>query len=95
MSHKLTCGSRAQVWHGTAKKTCGGLTKKQLMKNKHGRIVSRRKHDIGKKRIRHLKELGYVAKPGKFKLLSRTRGTRKKRGGDGNPITDVGQNLFT
>ena len=35
-----TFGSRAQVMHGTAMKTPGGLTKKNLLKNKHGRIVS-------------------------------------------------------
>ena len=35
-----TFGSRAQVMHGTAMKTSGGLTKKNLRKNKHGRIVS-------------------------------------------------------
>ena len=36
----ITVGSRAQVMHGTAMKTSGGLTKKNLRKNKHGRIVS-------------------------------------------------------
>ena len=35
-----TFGSRAQVMHGTAMKTSGGLTKKNLRMNKHGRIVS-------------------------------------------------------
>jgi hypothetical protein len=59
-----TIGTRAQVWHGTAKKTPGGLTKINLMKNKHGRIVSKRKHASGKKTIKHLKSLGYVAKKG-------------------------------
>ena len=29
-------GSRAQVWHHTAFKTPGGLTRKGLLKNKHG-----------------------------------------------------------
>ena len=41
MTHQQTIGTRAQVWHGTAKKTSGGLTKAALMMNKHGRIVSR------------------------------------------------------
>jgi hypothetical protein len=50
-----TTGTRAQVWHGTAKKTSGGLTKQQLMMNKHGRIISRKKHALGKKTIKHLK----------------------------------------
>jgi DVNP family len=38
-----TVGSRAQVMHGTAVKTAGGLTKKDLKYNKNGRIVSRKK----------------------------------------------------
>jgi len=62
-----TTGSRAQVWHGTAKKTSGGLTKSNLMKNKHGRIVSKKKHASGKKTIKNLRKLGYVAKKGQFK----------------------------
>ena len=36
-------GSRAEVFHGKALKTSGGLYKKALTKNKHGRIVSLKK----------------------------------------------------
>lgn len=79
-----TIGTRAQVWHGTAKKTSGGLTKNHLMKNKHGRIVSKRKHASGKKTIKHLRKLGYVAKKGQFKLFHKGHKghkSRKMRGG--------------
>ena len=77
-----TTGTRAQVWHGTAKKTPGGLMKQQLMMNKHGRIVSKKKHALGKKTIKNLKKLGYVAKKGEFKLFRKhsTR-NRKMKGG--------------
>ena len=76
----ITVGSKAQVWHNTAKKTVGGLTKKDLMKTKRGRIVSRRKHALGQKRIKTLRRLGFIAKKGQFKLFG--KGTRKaKRGG--------------
>lgn len=75
-----TIGTRAQVWHGTAKKTSGGLTKTHLMKNKHGRIVSRKKHASGKKSIKHLKKLGYVAKKGQFKLFRKGK-SKKMKGG--------------
>ena len=34
-------GTRAEVWHGSARMTKGRLTKKDFVKNKHGRIVSR------------------------------------------------------
>lgn len=81
-----TFGSKAQVWHGTAKKTSGGLTKSDLMKNKHGRIVSRRKHSLGKKSIKHLRKLGYIAKKGKFTLFHKGRKSRKMRGGTGAPM---------
>ena len=36
-------GSRAEVWHGKANFTSGRLTKKDLHKNKLGRIVSKKK----------------------------------------------------
>ena len=80
-------GSRAQVWHGTAYKTAGGLTRKDLFYNKHGRIVSRAKHNTAK-RERRLQKHGYTARKGKFgavKMASngRRRGhskTKKKRG---------------
>jgi len=81
-----TFGSKAQVWHGTAKKTSGGLTKGDLMKNKHGRIVSRRKHTMGKKSIKHLRKMGYIAKKGKFTLFHKGHKSRKMRGGTGAPM---------
>ncbi len=82
-----TFGSKAQVWHGTAKKTTGGLSKSDLMKNKHGRIVSRRKHNMGKKSIKHLRKMGYIAKKGKFTLFHKGhKGSRKMRGGVGSPM---------
>jgi hypothetical protein len=64
-------GTKAQVFHGTAARTPGGLTRKDLMKTKAGRIVSRRKHAAGIKAIRRLKKLGFVAKKGTFKLFSK------------------------
>jgi hypothetical protein len=76
-----TTGSKAQVWHGTAKHTSGGLTKNNLMKNKHGRIVSKKKHSLGKKSIKNLKKLGYIAKKGQFKLFHKKGRSRKMRGG--------------
>lgn len=87
-----TNGSRAEVWHGTAKKTSGGLTKSNLMKNKHGRIVSRRKHASGKKSIKHLEKLGYKAKKGHFTLFRKGhKGSRKMRGGTGSPMEMMGK----
>ena len=70
-------GSKAEVFHGTARHTSGGLTKKDLVKTKRGRIVSRRKQAAGKKAILRLRKAGYVAKKGKFTLFTK----KSKRGG--------------
>jgi hypothetical protein len=81
-----TFGSRAEVWHGTAKKTSGGLTKKHLMMNKHGRIVSRKKHFSAKKEKRLVKA-GYITRKGHFGFIKKDsikrskRSSKKKRGG--------------
>ena len=75
-------GSRAQVMNGTAHHTKGGLTKKSLMYNKHGRIVSRKKHNMGKKTIKHLYKLGYKPKKGVFSLFRKGhKKSKKMRGG--------------
>ena len=82
--HVPAVGTKAQVFHGTAKHTSGGLKKSDLVQNKHGRIVSRRKQAAGRKALRHLRAAGYTAKKGKFVLFrktgrkSRRRSTRRK-----------------
>ena len=80
----MTVGSRAQVWHGTAEKTAGGLEKKDLFQNKHGRIVSRKMHLTAKKNKRLLKA-GYGTIKGKFGAVKldkkRKTRSRKMRGG--------------
>ena len=40
---------RMRVWKGELKKTTGGLRKQDLMKNKRGKIVSRKKSEAAKK----------------------------------------------
>lgn len=90
--HIQTTGTRAQVWHGTAKHTSGGLTKMALMQNKAGRIVSRAKHNTAKREMRLVK-FGYGTKKGEFGFVklgshkkrrgSKRRGSRKMRGGAG------------
>ena len=65
---ELLNGSRAQVHHGTAYKTSGGLQKKHLLKNKHGRFVSKKKHETAKKEKR-LEKHGFFAMKGKFGMV--------------------------
>jgi flagellar biosynthesis GTPase FlhF len=47
-------GSKEEVYNGLALKTSGGLTKDQLIENSKGKIVSKAKHDLGKKAFGHL-----------------------------------------
>ena len=80
MGHTKAVGSRAEVWHGNAKHTSGGLTKAKLFKNKNGRIVSRKKHETAKKEKR-LQKHGYFAKKGKFGYVHKSgkKHTRRRR----------------
>tara|TARA_Y100000816_G_scaffold262197_1_gene219730 strand:- start:696 stop:1022 length:327 start_codon:yes stop_codon:yes gene_type:complete len=86
---QLLKGSRAQVWHGTAYQTKGELKKDHLMMNKHGRVVSKKKHNTAKKEKR-LEKHGFFTKKGKFGFVKKsskhsrtssrkTRKTRKHR----------------
>ena len=87
----LAVGSRAQVWHGTAKATGygrKGLRKHQLKKNKHGRIVSRRMSKTAKRQDR-LGRAGWKTRKGVFGSYhvdqGRTRKRRRRRRRRGRP----------
>jgi DVNP family len=69
----MKVGSRAQVMHGTALKTAGGLRKADLKYNKAGRIVSRAKSARARKDKR-LQKAGYHTRKGVFGHV--------KKGGD-------------
>jgi len=81
-SYEKLTGSRAQVWHGTALKTSGGLKKSDLMQNKAGRIVSKAKHSTAKKEKRLVKH-GYGTRKGHFGAVKLSGKSRKMRGGTG------------
>ncbi len=76
--HVSRIGSRAQVMHGTAHHTTGGLTKNDLKMNKWGRIVSRAKSSKAKKENR-LSKMGYKTQKGKFGVVK--TGKKTRRGG--------------
>lgn len=88
-SYEMLIGSRAQVHHGTAYKTPGNLTKSDIMMNKHGRIVSVKKHHTAK-REKRLVKAGYITRKGVFgsvkngssrsRSKSRSRGKTRSRG---------------
>ena len=78
--YKELMGSRLKVWNKTAYKTSGGLTRKNLMRNKHGRIVSLAKHRTEKKGNR-LRKHGYGAVKGKFGYVKISRSKSHRGGG--------------
>ena len=73
-----TFGSRAEVFHGNAKKTKYGLTKAGLIKNKHGEIVSRKK-SIAAKKEKRLEKYGYFTKKGVFGYVKRDTKVNKSK----------------
>ena len=77
-AHIKAVGSKAEVFHGTAKHTSGGLKKKDLVKTRKGRIVSRKKQLAGRKAIKRLFALGYKPKKGKFSLMRKSMSKGKK-----------------
>lgn len=85
LSIMKTEGTRAEVMHGTAQRTSGGLTKNDLKYNKSGRIVSKKKSQQAKKEKR-LEKAGYKTKKGEFgsfyvsptKKRSKKKGSKKK-----------------
>lgn len=83
-TYETLIGTRAQVWHGTAFKTTGGLTKSDLIKNKSGRIVSKTKHNTAK-REKRLVKAGFLTKKGHFGFIKdkKHRRTKKHKGGSG------------
>ena len=93
MNPKKTVGSRAQVMHGNAKKTSGGLTKSQLKYNKQGKIVSK-KASSAAKRNNNLVKSGWITKKGVYgafkKSPKRHRGhlhvTKTSLKNKGNPV---------
>jgi hypothetical protein len=73
-------GSKAQVFHGNATHTSGGLKKADLVKNKHGRIVSKKKQAAGFKSLQYLIKAGYEPIKGTFGHGGKKAKKAKKEG---------------
>jgi hypothetical protein len=72
-------GSRAEVMHGTAKKTSGGLTSRQLKYNNSGRIVSRSKSSSAAKSFGSVKAAFKEGAAKPFRKKRSRKGSKKKR----------------
>merc|ERR1711929_50304 len=55
-------GAKARVFRGQKAKTSGGLRKSSLIKNKHGRVVSKKAHAHGKKAYRNVAKFANAVK---------------------------------
>jgi len=73
----LRVGSRAQVMHGNAKMTGGGLRKNDLTYNKAGKIVSKKMSKMAKKEMR-LQKAGYITTKGVFGVKKMSGGGKEK-----------------
>lgn len=68
MSFEMTIGSRAQVWHGKAHHTAGGLVKSELLQDpKTGRIKSKAAVRAAKLRLKNNPRLREVLQSHQFK----------------------------
>ena len=68
---------KREVWEGKRSKTASGLKRKDLMKNKDGKIVSKKQHKRGQELYRMMKKEGRLAEP--FQKKSKSKSKRSKR----------------
>ena len=66
------------VWSGEKKKTKSGLTKKDLMLNKHGKVVSKKQYKKGQELYKMMKKEGRLAEPFQKKSKSKSKKRSKK-----------------
>jgi len=88
-TYKNLVGTRAEVWHKTAFKTGYGktrseggtaLTRVNLVKNKHGRIVSKTKAAQKNRLLKQLRDAGYTTKKGKFGAVKTAKAKKSSKG---------------
>ena len=71
----MSSAQRIAVWNGERASTTGGLKKPDLMKNRHGRIVSKRKSEVARK----LNNLGnFLARKAKGKAAKKAEPEAKQ-----------------
>merc|ERR1712029_282339 len=55
-------GAKARVFSGSKERTSGGLKKSSLVKNKHGKVVSKKAHAHGKKAYKNVAKFANAVK---------------------------------
>lgn len=71
-------GNKHEVYHGLALKTAGGLCKDDLMENKRGAIISKKKSEQGKKLAENLHN-PIKSQPEKPKILDIEEPKKKRK----------------
>ena len=69
---------KVAVWNGEKKQTSSGLKRKDLMKTKDGRIVSKKQYKRGQELYKMMKKQGKLAEP--FKSKSKGKSKSKSKG---------------
>ena len=70
---------KREVWEGKRTKTASGLKRKDLMKNKDGKIVSKKQHKRGQELYRMMKKEGKLAEPFQKKSKSRSKAPKRSK----------------
>ena len=70
---------KREVWEGKRARTSSGLRKGDLMKNKDGKIVSKKQHKRGQELYRMMKKEGRLADPFKSKSKRRSKSNRRSK----------------
>merc|ERR1711920_1164272 len=65
---KSTLGSKGQVFKGTRLKTKGGIKQSDLMKNKEGRVVTKRQSAMGHKAFKNIENWVIACKKARVEL---------------------------
>ena len=92
---KKNKGTRLQVYNGIARQTTGNLFKKNLIKNKHNRIVSRRKHlSMKVKKNNILYKKGYLRDNGDKKFGPKNMKSPRRPKHESKTLVDKLYNIF-
>lgn len=70
---------KVAVWNGEKNQTASGLKRKDLMKTKDGRIVSKLQHKRGQELYKMMKKKGKLAEPFKSKSKGKSKGKSKSK----------------
>ena len=69
---------KVAVWNGEKKQTASGLKKSDLMKNKDGKIISKKQYKRGQELYKMMKKQGKLATPFKGKSKGKSKGKKSK-----------------